>query len=317
VKEEKLQSIVDSAVRDGITILPPQINESGWDFNITDDGELVTPLTRVKGVAERTAKALFKERSEYGPFTSIKNVHERIPGRMCTRLQTEHLNRVGAFATVEPGQLPADDLTRLRDQMVLMPGLSLRPVPAMRECDTSKTTLLKLKDIADEVERIDEEVDHVQMVMGRKARMAFIADAPTMGEVNKGKFGYGNAYTVVHRAMQDQGLDRNDAYWTGLLKKTKDGKIVSVDETKTYNPILKRELDLVRPPVIVTLGSASARYFVPDLKGSIMDYVGQTFYNADLDATIVIGFNPGMIHFDPDKEPLLQDVIATAASLVV
>jgi DNA polymerase-3 subunit alpha len=79
---------------------------------------------------------------------------------------------------------------------------------------------------------------------------------------------------------------------------------------------LRREIDIVRPPVIVALGSAVARHFVNDLKGGIVEHAGKTFYSPALDATIMIGISPGMIAFDESKQQILNDIFKQIAELI-
>jgi DNA polymerase-3 subunit alpha len=116
--------------------------------------------------------------------------------------------------------------------------------------------------------------------------------------------------------MRQAGLKRNDAYWTGLLKRPKDDKMISPAEIKAYGPFLQQEVELLKPELIVCLGSNAARFFVPDLKGSIFDHVGKVVYLPKIEATVIIGLNPAMIHHDKAKMDDLVAVFKNAKEII-
>ena len=65
--------------------------------------------------------------------------------------------------------------------------------------------------------------------------------------------------------------------------------------------------------MIVCLGSASTRHFLPDVKSPSAE-VGNAFYNAKLDATVVVGLNPLQTIFDDSKIALLDKTFAALKS---
>jgi hypothetical protein len=67
--------------------------------------------------------------------------------------------------------------------------------------------------------------------------------------------------------------------------------------------------------VIVLLGPNTIRSFFPDVK-SVAEVVGQKKYSAELDATVIIGFNPTQLYHDADKRSVLTDVFREAKKLV-
>jgi len=60
----------------GLKFLPPTVNEPGPAFTVHGNAIRV-PLTRAKGLAERTVKRLLAER-ERGPFVSLADFHRRV-----------------------------------------------------------------------------------------------------------------------------------------------------------------------------------------------------------------------------------------------
>ena len=143
-----------------------------------------------------------------------------------------------------------------------------------------------------------------------------IVDAPSHDEDNGSMMGFGSTGGAIDTALQEAGLSKADVYWTALIKKVKAGKQVSPEEIETWRPYLQREIDILKPPVIVLCGTAVIRAFMPDFKGKASDAAGKVVYSKELDANIVIGFNPGEIYYDPDKQTLLNDVFITVNELL-
>ena len=120
----------------------------------------------------------------------------------------------------------------------------------------------------------------------------------------------------MSEALAEVDMSKADAYWTGLLKTPKADKLITPEEIKRYGPFLTREIELLKPPVILTLGSTSARFFLPDLKGSVLDNAGSVHYLPKLDTTLVIGFNPSMIFHEPSRKDTLIEVLLTVSALI-
>ncbi len=73
---------------------------------------------------------------------------------------------------------------------------------------------------------------------------------------------------------------------------------------------------MLKPPVILALGSTAIRHLVPDAKGNWQELAGKSVFSAKLDATIIMGFNPQMIYHDPDRQDQLNDIVRKVADAV-
>lgn len=344
VDEAKLQVIVTDATKHGIKLMAPDVNISTNEFVIGNDTTLFMPFNRIKGVSDKGGQAIVearnKEKITYtekekvlgsrksveviktkpvlkGRFTSLEDFLERVEKRLVNTRVVQNLDTVGAFARVIPGQQPSDCESRRKDQMKLLPGLMTGLLMADREIPTDKFTLAELDKLWHEIQAVDDKVVHVSPAVGKNAKFMVVFDGATQDEEAHKQFTGGSSFTYCAAALKVCDLKRNDAYWTGLIKRKKGGKSISVKETNTYKPFLDREIEMLKPPVILTLGSASARYFVPDLKGDIMDHAGSTFYSEKHDAMIVIGFNPQMCHFSMDKFDTLVEVFDLVRAMVI
>ena len=127
----------------------------------------------------------------------------------------------------------------------------------------------------------------------------------------------GQTADYVKQAIEEAGGKWNNGYYyTALCKAPKKDKRLTTEEMRQWGPILRKEIDLLKPPIIVALGTEIARFLLPDLKGPITELAGKVYYSKDLDANIVVGINPGMIWVDSSKQDLLQVVFEVVQDLM-
>lgn len=81
----------------GISVLPPDVNISGSDFEVAEDGDIRFGLTAVKGVGENAVQAIIAARESGGPFTSLYDFCRRIDGAQVNKRALESLIRGGAL----------------------------------------------------------------------------------------------------------------------------------------------------------------------------------------------------------------------------
>ncbi len=79
-----------------IPILPPDINESGERFTVTDKG-IRFGLGAVKGVGSKAIEIILAARREGGPFTDLADFANRVRGQQINRRVVECLVKCGAF----------------------------------------------------------------------------------------------------------------------------------------------------------------------------------------------------------------------------
>jgi len=80
----------------GITILPPDINLSGKEFQVIGNS-IRFGLEAVKGVGSSTIDSLIELRETGGSFTSVSNFLERVDHRKVNKKAAENLIKAGAF----------------------------------------------------------------------------------------------------------------------------------------------------------------------------------------------------------------------------
>jgi uracil-DNA glycosylase family 4 len=93
-----------------------------------------------------------------------------------------------------------------------------------------------------------------------KAGLMFIGEAPGGDEDKQGRPFVGKAGQLLTRIVQAIGLKREDVYITNVVKCRPPGNRNPTDnEIFTCHPYLLRQLDLIRPKIICTLGSFAAK----------------------------------------------------------
>lgn len=312
--EEKLKNIVKDADSNGIKVLPPDINLAGENFTIIDDKTIMIPFNRVKGVGPTAVKAILDARAD-GSFTSYQDFEARVTGK-CNKRHRESLNKIGAFANIIPGQQPSSDITRLKDQYELLPELVIKTLKSTKRI--SGTDVKKALDKNNEMgQSLMEPLGkkYVHPYSGKVIRYVVIFDGPNKSDLSSGKFANVRQFEAISTALNVAGITKEEGYWTGLMKTPKEQKEITTPELALNLPLLQRELQLLKPEIIVLMGPDVIRQFAKDVKKP-SEAIGQSFYDAEYDATFIIGMNPGMIYFRPEKQKDLNSVFEKVATMI-
>ena len=96
INTDKLQFFKDECLKMGIKVLPPDINNSSFDFSVKDN-QILYALSAIKGVGDTNMKALVEEREAHGKFKDISDFIHRIDIKQINRKQLEQLIKAGAF----------------------------------------------------------------------------------------------------------------------------------------------------------------------------------------------------------------------------
>ena len=95
----------------------------------------------------------------------------------------------------------------------------------------------------------------------------FIGEAPGMNEDRLKRPFVGRGGQLLDKMIESIGWKRTDVYITNIVKRRPpDNRDPSPEEIAAYRPYLTRQIDIIAPRVVVTLGRFSMNYFLPDAK---------------------------------------------------
>ena len=99
---DKVRIFYEDCRANGLTLLPPDINLSGYRFEPVSQTEIRYGLGAIKGSGEAAIGALVAEREANGPFQGLFDLARRIDKRYLNRRVLEALIKAGAFDSVNP-----------------------------------------------------------------------------------------------------------------------------------------------------------------------------------------------------------------------
>ena len=98
-------------------------------------------------------------------------------------------------------------------------------------------------------------------------KVMFIGEAPGETEDRLKRPFVGRGGQLLDRMIESIGWKRGDTYITNIVKRRPpQNRDPLPEEIEAYKPYLTRQIEIMNPPVIVTLGRFSMNYFLPDAK---------------------------------------------------
>lgn len=322
-KEEQLAALVADAQAKRLHVLPPDLNKSSNRIEIEGEDKLYAPFQAIKGVSTNVAAAIMKLRDKAGGRFSVgasgaipgldPAVQKEVLGRSVVNSRhREALERIGAFHSVTGAGRPPTHPDRLRDRLELLPGFTVDMVKPDRALEVEGLAAIKITRLVSDYQGCEgcslKGMPHPKVRMGAKPKFMVVFDAPSWKEEREGKMLEGDNAAIIKAALSEIGMNAADGYYTALVKsaKPKDQKQLSNEQINGCSQWIKQEIEILKPPVIIAMGSNAVRYFAPGIKGSPSDLAGKVIYNKELDASVIFGINPGSLFHDPGKIKLIQ-----------
>jgi DNA polymerase len=192
----------------------------------------------------------------------------------------------------------------------------------------------ELKKIAEEIRNLgnfalanERRINKVLPVFGdgsSNAQIMFIGEAPGKNESEKGKPFCGRSGKVLDSLLESAGISRSDVYITNIVKDRPPGNRDPLpEEIALYVPFLEKEIEIIKPKVIATLGRISMayildRYNVSEEKKQISTLHGKIFKaNASYGEIVIMPlYHPAVAVYNAKMYPVLQaDVLALKNSV--
>ena len=109
-----------------------------------------------------------------------------------------------------------------------------------------------------------------QLVMGDgnpDADIVFIGEAPGQKEDEQGLPFVGAAGKFLNEMLAEAGMQRSDVYITNIVKyRPPNNRDPLPEEKAAFLPYLLRQLEIINPKAVITLGCHSMEYFLPEAK---------------------------------------------------
>jgi len=126
-----------------------------------------------------------------------------------------------------------------------------------------KDEVLELKDSPLYQERINNRVFPVIGEGSHYAKIMFIGEAPGRNEAATGRPFCGASGRILDELLASAGIDRKDVYITNIVKdRPTYNRDPLPEEIEIYAPFLDRQIDIIQPQVIATLGRFSMDYIM-------------------------------------------------------
>ena len=187
----------------------------------------------------------------------------------------------------------------------------------------SKTKQNRLDDLAQEIitKNICPELasSAKQLVMGDgnpDADILLIGEAPGKNEDQQGKPFVGAAGKFLDEMLEGAGLNRQDIYITNIVKyRPPNNRDPLPEEKAVFWPYLLRQIEIIAPKVIWTLGRHSGAYFIPNLQ--ISHHHGQarkvTYHNQEF--LVIPLYHPAAALYNGSMRQVLIDDFLQANTL--
>lgn len=132
------------------------------------------------------------------------------------------------------------------------------------------------------------------------ARLMFVGEGPGADEDAQGLPFVGRAGQLLNNMISAMGLKREEVYIANVVKcRPPQNRTPEPDEANTCSPFLFRQIDVVRPEVIVALGATAATY----LLGQRQPLAGlRGRVHAFRSSKLIVTYHPAFLLRDPRQK---------------
>lgn len=158
-----------------------------------------------------------------------------------------------------------------------------------------------------------------QLVMGdgnANADIVFIGEAPGQKEDEQGIPFVGAAGKFLNEMLASANLKRSDIYITNIVKyRPPNNRDPSPEEKSAFWPYLMRQLDIINPRVVITLGRHSGECFIPELHISRDHGHARRVAYHEREFLVIPLYHPAAALYNGSMRPVLIEDFLAAAKL--
>lgn len=103
-RSQNFTDYVRGMAKQGIHLLPPDINQSFNDYTLTADGQIRMGLSLIKGIDFKAVHEILAVRKEGGPFKDFSDFLQRIPDKLKKERLLSAFIEAGVFDSIEPNR---------------------------------------------------------------------------------------------------------------------------------------------------------------------------------------------------------------------
>lgn len=149
------------------------------------------------------------------------------------------------------------------------------------------------------------------LVMGDgniNAEIVFIGEAPGKNEDEQGIPFIGAAGKFLNEMLGEAGMQRSDVYITNIVKyRPPNNRDPLPEEKKAFWPYLLKQLQIIKPKVVITLGRHSMEYFLPDMRISAIHGQPKRIQFGDEKLVIIPLYHPAAALYNGSMRQTLID----------
>lgn len=150
-----------------------------------------------------------------------------------------------------------------------------------------------------------------------EAEIVFIGEAPGKNEDEQGLPFVGAAGKFLNEMLATIGLKREDIYITNIVKyRPPNNRDPEPEEKKAFWPYLVRQLDVIQPKLVVTLGRHSMEYFLPGSKISAIHGEPKRISFGERKQVIMPLFHPAAALYNGSMKQTLIDDFARIPAIL-
>lgn len=158
-----------------------------------------------------------------------------------------------------------------------------------------------------------------QLVMGdgnASADIVLVGEAPGKAEDEQGLPFVGASGRFLNEMLEAAGLLRSDVYITNIVKyRPPNNRDPTPEEKREFWPYLMRQLEIINPKVVITLGRHSGACFIPNLHISQdHGHARKVTYHAH-EFLVIPLYHPAAALYNGSMRQTLIDDFLTAAKL--
>lgn len=150
----------------------------------------------------------------------------------------------------------------------------------------------------------------------KNAKLMFIGEGPRAGEDESGKVFVGRAGDIVTNIIEKVlGLKREGVYIANIVKcRTPENRVPTMEEASACKPYLMQQIEMIKPDIIVALGSTSFHHLTGEYDTPISSVRGEVLSLGD--AKLIPTFCPYFLLRNPSsKKEVFQDMLKVKSLL--